>query len=257
VGLCGFTIAQFRYASEFPVVEVQQTFYQPPSTQLIERWRTAAPDEFEFTLKAWQLITHPASSPTYRRLKRVLTDTERAGAGGFRASDIVDEAWAVTLDCAARLRATAILFQCPRSFGPTADNLNSLRSFVARLHRPAGVRLMFEPRGEAWTYDLARALCDELGLVYVVDPFVTRWPARLADPVTYFRLHGVSGARHTYSDSELAELAVMARAAGDVYVMFNNIPRVADARRFMQLAGAGGAPGVPPLPRRRSPAAHG
>lgn len=234
VGLCGFTIAQSRYPAAFPVVEVQQTFYQPPAAAVMDRWRAVVPADFEFTLKAWQLITHPALSPTYRRLKRALSETERAGAGGFRASAIVDEAWAVTVACAARLRATAILFQCPGSFRPTPDNLNSLRAFMARIDRPAGVRLMFEPRGAAWTYELARPLCDELGLTYVVDPFVTRWPPGLPDRVTYFRLHGVSGARHSYTDAELEELAGIARRPGDVYVMFNNIPRLADAQRFLR-----------------------
>jgi uncharacterized protein YecE (DUF72 family) len=55
------------------VVEVQQTFYEPPADTTIRRWRARAPAAFEFTLKAWQLITHEPSSPTFRRLKRPLT----------------------------------------------------------------------------------------------------------------------------------------------------------------------------------------
>src|ERR1700712_2655459 len=89
LGLCGFTLAQARCAAPSPVGEIQQTFYQPPAATVMDRWRATAPPGFEFTLKAWQLITHPATSPTYRRLKRVLSDQERADAGGFRASDIV------------------------------------------------------------------------------------------------------------------------------------------------------------------------
>ncbi len=252
VGLCGFTVAQSRYLAEFSVVEIQQTFYQPPATQVIDRWRAVFPENFEFTLKAWQLITHPVSSPTYHRMTRALTWAERAGAGGFRASEIVDEGWAVTLDCAARLRATAILFQCPESFGPTPENLDNLRAFVARIDRPVGVRLLFEPRGPDWTYERARPLCDELDLVYVVDPFVTRWPTGLADRFTYFRLHGVSGARHSYSDAELAELAELARSPGEVYVMFNNIPRHPDAQRFLQQIANRGAHAAPAAPARRT-----
>ena len=38
VGLCGFTMAAARYLRHFPVVEVQQTFYQPPQGAVIERW---------------------------------------------------------------------------------------------------------------------------------------------------------------------------------------------------------------------------
>lgn len=234
-------MAQARYASHFPVVEVQQTFYEPPADKVMDRWRAMVPAGFEYTLKAWQLITHPATSPTYRRLKRALSEEDKAGAGWFRASAIVDEAWRVSLACAARLAATAMLLQCPASFRPTADNIARLRAFMARIERPARLRLMFEPRGPAWTYELTRPLCDELGLGYVVDPFVTPWLCQRGDAVTYFRLHGITGARHQYDEAELRELAAMLPTTGDVYVMFNNIPRVADAQRFMQLLETVGA----------------
>ncbi len=236
-------MAQAAYGRTFPVVEIQHTFYEPPSAGTMDRWRTTLPPGFEFTIKAWQLITHPATSPTYRRLKRELTPAERLGAGGFRDSAIVAEAWRVTLDCAMRLRATAILFQCPASFRPTPENLDHVRAFFKRIHRPAGVWLMFEPRGPAWTPELGRGVCDEIGAVHVVDPFVTPPVDRAGDAVRYFRLHGISGSRHVYSDAELAELAALARRVprARTYVMFNNIPRVADAQRFLALTAPGTA----------------
>jgi uncharacterized protein YecE (DUF72 family) len=58
IGCCGFPVAQARYARHFPVVEVQQTFYQVPSLATLAGWRERLPSDFEFTLKAWQLITH-------------------------------------------------------------------------------------------------------------------------------------------------------------------------------------------------------
>ena len=239
VGLCGFSMAQGRYPLHFPVVEIQHTFYQPPAPGVMNRWRATMPTRFEFTIKAWQLITHTAASPTYRRLGRILTPHERATAGAFRDSPIVADAWRVTLECAARLRATAILFQCPASFRPTAENLAAVRAFFARIERPAGVRLLLEPRGPAWTSGLGRALCDEIGAVHVVDPFVTPPVDRVGDPVRYFRLHGVTGARHVYTAAELATLVELARrpVAQRTYVMFNNIPRVGDAQRFTALLG--------------------
>ncbi|MHC1610664.1 MAG: DUF72 domain-containing protein [Candidatus Methanospirareceae archaeon] len=36
---------------------------------MAERWRLRAPKEFEFTVKAWQLITHEPTSPTYRKAR--------------------------------------------------------------------------------------------------------------------------------------------------------------------------------------------
>lgn len=240
VGLCGFTLAQRDYARYFPVVEVQQTFYEPPSDAVMRRWLAAVPPDFEFTLKAWQLITHEAKSPTYRRLKRPLTEQERAACGGFRDTAVVRAALDRTLACAKLLGASTLLFQCPASFRPTPENVERLRHFIVHVARPAcpaGLRLAWEPRGKPWTEqaELAADLCRELGLVYVVDPFVDAIRAT-AGPV-YLRLHGLTGARHVYTDAELRRLADMTPA--DAYVMFNNIPRVNDARRFSALvAGA-------------------
>ena len=89
IGLCGFTMAFADYVREFPVVEVQQTFYQPPGDATLLRWRRSAPPRFEFTLKAWQLITHEASSPTYRRLRLPLGAEERSDCGSFRPTPVV------------------------------------------------------------------------------------------------------------------------------------------------------------------------
>ena len=46
VGCCGFPISLRHYAEEFAVVEVQQTFYQPPALHTIEKWRGAVPGAF-------------------------------------------------------------------------------------------------------------------------------------------------------------------------------------------------------------------
>jgi uncharacterized protein YecE (DUF72 family) len=198
------------------------------------------PSGFEFTLKAWQLITHDSKSPTYRRLKRPLDEQERAACGSFRDSAIVRAALERTLHCAKLLRASTLLFQCPASFRPEPDNVARLRHFITHVARPAcppGLRLAWEPRGRAWTQqaDLAVELCRELQLVYVVDPFVDAIRETAGAP--YLRLHGVTGARHVYTDDELRRLRDM--TPSDAYVMFNNIPRVADAKRFKALlAGA-------------------
>lgn len=236
VGLCGFTMSMEDYPRYFSVVEVQQTFYEPPSEAVMRRWLAAMPPGFEFTLKAWQLITHESKSPTYRRLRRPLDDQERASCGGFRDSAIVRAALKRTFDCAKLLKASTLLFQCPASFGPEPDNVARLRHFIANVARPqcpSGLRLAREPRGSAWTKNAAQAseLCQELGLVYVVDPFVDAIHAT-AGPA-YLRLHGVTGARHVYTDDELRRLADL--TPPDAYVMFNNIPRVSDANRFKLL----------------------
>ena len=235
VGLCGFTIALADYPRRFPVVEVQQTFYEPPADATLAKWRANAP-ALEYTMKVWQLVTHAATSPTYRRAKDPL---HRSGeCGGFRDSALVMHGWRRSVECASLLSASAMLFQTPASFGPERGNVERMRAFFARIERPAA-RLMWEPRGARWTAErgLARALCDELGLVHVVDPFVT--PPAPAD-VVYWRLHGAGAPRHAHDDAQLRDLhAMVGRCTrGPAYVMFNHLPRVADAERFIELAPA-------------------
>ncbi len=60
-----------------PVVEVQQTFYQPPLPRTLGKWRREAPQDFEFTSQARQLMTHESVSPTYRRLREKLSEQQK------------------------------------------------------------------------------------------------------------------------------------------------------------------------------------
>ncbi len=236
VGLCGFTIRTDRYSERFPVVEVQQTFYQPPTDTVIRGWRERMPPGFEFTLKAWQLVTHTGGSPTYRRLKRELTPAERDGVGAFQDTPIVAEGWRATLHAAELLAATGILLQCPASFRPTPPNLDRLDAFLRRAELPTGVRMLFEPRGPAWHAPAALTaladLCAAHDVVHVVDPLVS---TTVTSGVTYFRLHGIGSFHHVYTDAELARVAAMIRPDDETYVMFNNIPRAGDAERFQTL----------------------
>ena len=238
IGLCGFTVTMEQYALHFPVVEVQNTFYEPPRTQVMRRWIAVTPPSLEYTMKVWQLVTHPATSPTYRRMKTPLATG--AEPGFFRDSPAVEHGWQRSLECADALGATAMLFQCPASFRPEAENVSRMRRFFERIARPRP-RLLWEPRGAAWLEErsLALALCQDLDLVYVVDPFVT--PPEPGAAV-YWRLHGIGGARHSYTDGELQRLWQLLRGIGSeqpAYVLFNNLPRVADAKRFARLAAAG------------------
>jgi uncharacterized protein YecE (DUF72 family) len=229
VGLCGFSIGFDEYIERFPVVEVQQTFYEPPKRATLERWRALAPESFEFTMKAWQVITHASTSSTYRRMKAPLTDAERAEVGGFRVNDTTMRAWKTTRDCARILRATAILFQCPASFRATEENIANMRAFFAAIERPSNIRFLWEPRG-AWPDDTVLAVCRELDLIHAVDPFVR---PSLTPEVTYWRLHGNGSAYAVYTDAELAQLRSWIDPKNETYVMFNNVPRVGDAKRFL------------------------
>jgi uncharacterized protein YecE (DUF72 family) len=229
VGLCGYTIGAATYFETFGVVEVQQTFYDPPAPLTLERWRYQAPPAFEFTMKAWQVITHRGTSNTYRRLKSAFTDADRTNAGAFRVNETTLRAWDVTLRCARLLRATAILFQCPASFRPEQENIDNMHAFFERIERPDAIRFLWEPRG-AWPDDTIVDLCRDLQLVHAVDPFVR---PSLTPELTYWRLHGNRSAYASYSDDELAQLVRWLEP--ETYVMFNNIPRVGDSKRFVSM----------------------
>lgn len=265
IGTSGFGIGREKYFRLFSCVEVQHTFYQPPGITTLQRWRETAPPDFEFVLKAWQLITHDARSPTYRRLKRELSEVEKQEAGYFRPTAIVKEAWKVTLACANVLDARTILFQCPASFKPTTENISQITSFFSGITRKnaAGDQFNFcwEPRGD-WTPEVVKRICDDLNLWHVVDPFQARCvtPNKL-----YWRLHGRNGWRYEYDEGELLELAAMLRSkppavAGGPstggkrrtrtpniskngrasktqthYVFFNNIRMIEDAATFQAI----------------------
>ncbi|MCU1290134.1 MAG: hypothetical protein JWN60_2363 [Acidobacteria bacterium] len=230
IGTSGFRTNKTQYAEILSCVEIQHTFYQPPQIKTLERWRAEVPADFEFAVKAWQLITHEAKSPTYKRLKKTLTDAEREEAGYFKPTAIVKEARGMTLACARALEAKTILFQCPASFKQNTENISNLKSFFSDIERE-NLNFAWEPRGN-WNDAEVKNICDELDLWHVVDPFekITTTPDRC-----YYRLHGRGGWRYKYEEDELAELAALMPQNSLSYVFFNNIHMTEDALKFKEL----------------------
>lgn len=239
VGCCGWAEAQARYFADFQTIELQTTFYQPPANAVAERWKSRAPSGFQFCMKAWQLITHTPSSPTYRRLKSGISPDEKDLYGSFRPTEQVALAWERTREIAEILDARAIVFQCPKSFLPTRENVRNLNRFFQDIERDGRV-LAWEPRGDSWRPELIRSICHGNGLIHCVDPFE-------ADPVfgdaLYFRLHGKTGYRYRYTDTDLTELQgkvdAHANLPGPHYVMFNNIYSKEDALRYVEARKSG------------------
>lgn len=230
IGTCGFQATKEEYARQLSTVEVQQTFYQPPQIKTLERWRAAVPSDFEFTLKAWQLITHEAKSPTYRRLKRNLTESEKKSAGYFKLSEIVSEAWEITLACAQALQAKIVLFQCPASFKPYSENIKNLEKFFSSVKRNK-LNFAWEPRGD-WKAETVKDICADLNLWHAVDPFSSR---TVTPEKCYYRLHGRTGFRYKYEEDELAELTALLPAKSPSYVFFNNRYMLEDALLFQKI----------------------
>jgi uncharacterized protein YecE (DUF72 family) len=229
VGCCGFPGGREDYFQRFKLVEVQQTFYKMPRLETARRWRQEAPADFEFTLKAWQLITHHAASPTYRKAGiRVPPDAEER-YGFFRPSDEVHQAWEETKRFAQALEARVILFQCPPSFKETLENIANMRWFFNAVRGP-GFLFVWEPRG-AWSDLTIKALCAELELIHCVDPMEKE---TLFGEPQYFRLHGGPGYRHQYTNKELEHIEDKA-IYKNTYVLFNNLDMRHDALAFASL----------------------
>lgn len=229
VGCCGFIVSQREYFELFDLVEIQQTFYQLPRIQTAEKWRREAPEGFEFTLKAWQLITHEPTSPTYRRLGRKIPAEALDRYGCFRFTPEVEQAWEQTSAFAEVLGATTVVFQCPASFRPTERNASNIRDFFTKMER-RDLRFAWEPRG-SWPDDLVHRLCSELDLIHCVDPFKKK--PQYGD-LQYFRLHGITGHAYHYLDSDLEELKRWVKK-GSSYVLFNNNWMKEDALRFSRM----------------------
>ncbi len=232
VGCCGWRKAHDTTFEHFRLLEVQKTFYKPPMERTARRWRDQAPADFLFTLKAWQLITHEPSSPTYRRADLDIRDEARDRYGAFRPTEEVLQAWERTRAIADALAVPIVLFQCPASFDPTAEHKEAMRAFFGEIGRQP-FTFAWEPRG-AWQEDEIAALCQELDLIHCVDPFTSR---TVTEHLAYFRLHGIDGYYHNYSDDELEQVVAWCEPFETAYVLLNNVSMWDDALRLRRMLG--------------------
>ena len=111
------------YATCFPTVEVNNTFYRLPPAATFRAWRDAVPRGFVFACKASRYLTH---------LKK-LNVPRRSVSMFFRRADVLGD------------RLGPVLFQLPPRWHRNAERL---RAFLKAL--PAGHRMAFEFRDESW-----------------------------------------------------------------------------------------------------------
>lgn len=232
-GCCGFPTGMKEYFEKFKLVEIQKTFYQLPRLGTVQKWREAAPEDFEFTLKAWQIITHEGASPTYRRMRTRMSDKQKKNCGSFKQTDEVFKAWEETEARASALKAKVIVFQCPASFKPDKTNKNNMKNFFNSINRKDYI-FAWEPRGD-WKKKDIRELCEQLDLVHCVDPFIDQTHQ---GEMRYFRLHGMGGHKYKYTGWDLKRLRDFCETESEriggkhVYVLFNNVSMMHDALRF-------------------------
>jgi len=236
IGCCGFPISRKVYYQHFSIVELQNIFYQLPRLSTAQKWRDQAPSEFLFCMKAWQVITHPASSPTYRRLKKSpITIDEQVGM--FQPTTSVFRAWELTREIALAINAFAVVFQCPPHFGQTHQHIQNLKRFFGSI-QPQPFQLVLEFRS-AWDTATVAQLCEELRLIHGVDPFKEK-PA--AGDIYYFRLHGSPPGPHMYkyqySTNDLLWLKHQITSSWSdkpICCFFNNTTMWEDAQRFQEM----------------------
>lgn len=191
------------YASRFPAVEIDSTFYRLPREGTAAKWADAVPPDFRFAVKGSRLITH---------LKRLAECREALEAFATRTRGLGDK-----LD--------VLLWQLPPTMPADPGRLDS---FCRLLGEAMPGRHAFEFRHEGWfdetTYRILRG--HGHGLVVAHS---RRWPT--AEVVTadfvYLRFHGGEEREDSaYSGLELAAWAAKARAWMekdlDVYAFFNN-----------------------------------
>jgi uncharacterized protein YecE (DUF72 family) len=240
-------MARQRYYSTFNAIELQDTFYNPPEPDKLRKLAEEAPQGFVFAMKAWQAITHPLDSPTWKRAK-VVPDRSLADRYGFlRPTKEVFEAWEKIVEGAKALNARVIIIQTPPSFGYSEENYRNAIEFFSVASSSSFV-IGWEPRG-TWLQNLdkvADVVSRFKNVIHVVDPFKTM-PAVYKE-VSYFRLHGIGEGevnyRYKYTDEDLQKLLSIVREvltrSREVYVMFNNVYMAQDAQRFKELAKASG-----------------
>jgi len=233
IGCCGFAKGMKTYFTKFNVVEVQKTFYNLPTIQTAEKWYILAPKNFEFTVKAWQGITHLAKSPTYERFTGRLEKPENYGF--FQQTDEVIKSWNETEKICTMLKAKYVLFQCPASFKPTDENLENIIWFFKKIKNP-GYRFIWEPHGTAWTDDIILDICKKCGLAHCVDASL-RYP--VTRDVAYFRLHGSPPGKkkyyYDYTEKDLNKLRDMCESFNEVYCFFNNMNMYKNALQLLKI----------------------
>lgn len=144
------------YASIFPLVEVDSTYYSLPAERTATLWADRTPDHFTFDVKAFRLFTgHP--TPVKALPKRVREELSEAirGKTNVYSKDlpepVVDEIWDLYRSALMPLHSAgklgAVFLQFPKWFLYGRDSLACIGR--ARRHLP-DYRLAVEFRQPSW-----------------------------------------------------------------------------------------------------------
>ena len=244
------------YASRFPVVEVDSSYYALPTRQMAELWDERTPPDHVFNVKAHALMTghptEPARLPPF--IREMLPDEVAAARRVYPrdlGAEVLDAVWRTFLDALVPLddagKLGVVLLQYPPWFVPTRESAAELR---AARERMGDVLAAVEFRRGTWLSERLRdrtvALLRDLGMTYVMvdEPqgmksSVPPISAVTTPKLAIFRLHGrrhdtwekpttpVSERyRYLYDRAQLEqwipEIVTASHAVEHVHVIFNN-----------------------------------
>ena len=258
------------YASQFPLVEVDSTYYTPPNERNSELWAARTPEGFTFDVKAYALLTqHPTRVASLYKELRPETDKRNVYLKDLDEA-VVDEVWERFLSALAPLheagRLGSLLFQFPPWFGISKANKHYVLECKRRCE---GYRMCVELRNASWMSEDNRAETLDFLTSYAVPYVVVDMPqghrssvppvvAATAD-LAVVRFHGHSDRwtskdiyekfGYLYSEDELREwvprVEQLAEQATEVHVLTNNCYRDYAQVNARQLAAQ--LPAVPPL----------
>src|SRR2546421_496125 len=244
------------YASQFPLVEVDSSYYGMPSRKNSELWVERTPPGFTFDVKSFSLFTqHPTNAKALPPEVREGIPAELAEKKSFYLEqlpeDVVDAAWDAFRDALEPLRSGgrlgAVFFQFPPWFFPSTRSLAYLEQCQERMH---GFQVAVEFRKRTWLDErhaegtLAFLRARDIPFVAVDAPqgFDTSMPPvyeTTSSKLAVVRFHGrnarnwnLKGAppsvrfQHDYTDRELEEwvprLLAMEEQVEEVHAIMNN-----------------------------------
>lgn len=139
------------YAGQFPIVEVDATYYAPPAEQTTKLWAERTPPGFLFNIKAFSLLTgHPTKVSALYKDLRPETDKQNIYPKDLEPQ-VYEEIWSRFLSALDPLveakKLGVLLFQFPPWFGIRHDNKQYLLEVKKRC---APLRIAVELRSALW-----------------------------------------------------------------------------------------------------------
>ncbi|HUP91879.1 MAG TPA: DUF72 domain-containing protein [Solimonas sp.] len=185
------------YSARLPTVEINNTFYRMPRTEMLAHWASTTPAAFRFAIKASKRITHIA------RIK-----AEAADSVAYLYKNLA----------ALGDKRGPVLFQLPPNL---KKDLPRLTTFLSLL--PPGHQAAFEFRNDSWFADEVYAALKDAGAALVLSEREDNAPPPLVEtaPWGYVRLR-----LENYSDDDLKRWAERLKATSwqQAHVYFMHEP---------------------------------